>query len=66
VNLDPNGWHEGTLSLDLSELGVDAGATFDVYDEMTGITYSWSSEHQYVRLDPTVVPGHVFHVRTTT
>jgi starch synthase (maltosyl-transferring) len=65
VNLDPNGWHEATLSLDLAELGIEPGAAFDVYDEMTGMTYTWSGGHQYVRLDPTVVPGHVFHVRAT-
>ncbi|HEY2814490.1 MAG TPA: maltotransferase domain-containing protein [Acidimicrobiales bacterium] len=64
VNLDPHDWHEATLSLDLTELDVEPGATVEVYDEMTGVSYSWTGEHPYVRLDPTVVPGHVFHVRT--
>ncbi len=62
VNLDPSGWHEGTISLDLGALGVEAGASIDVYDEMTGLTYAWSGDHQYIRLDPTIIPGHVLHV----
>jgi starch synthase (maltosyl-transferring) len=63
VNLDPNGWHEATLSLDLGALGIDPGSSFEVYDEMTGSSYTWTGDRQYVRLDPTSVPGHVFHVR---
>jgi starch synthase (maltosyl-transferring) len=63
VNLDPSGWHEATLSLDLAELGIEAGSWYDVYDEMTGVSYTWTGDRQYVRVDPTVVPGHIFHVR---
>ena len=64
VNLDPNGWHEATLWVDVAQLGIEPGSSFDVYDEMTGVTYTWTGDRQYIRLDPTIVPGHVFHVRT--
>jgi len=61
VNLDPDTWHEATLSLDLDELGVTE-STFEVHDELTGTSYTWG-EHPYVRLDPAQQPGHVFEVR---
>jgi len=64
VNLDPNGWQEATLWLDLGALGFEAASSFDVYDEMTGESYTWAGDRQYVRLDPAIVPGHVFHVRS--
>jgi starch synthase (maltosyl-transferring) len=49
--------------LNLGALGIDPGSSFEVYDEMTGSSYTWTGDRQYVRLDPTSVPGHVFHVR---
>jgi starch synthase (maltosyl-transferring) len=61
VNLDPDDWHEATLSLDLEALGVEVGP-FEVHDELAGESYTWS-EHPYVRLDPAQNPGHVFVVR---
>jgi len=63
VNLDPHTWHEATLSLDLSALGVEPGMPFDVFDELSGETFTWSNPWPYVRLDPTLTPGHVLHVR---
>jgi starch synthase (maltosyl-transferring) len=63
VNLDPNGWHEATLFLDLGALGLDPGSSFEVYDEMSGSAYTWTGDRQYIRLDPSTVPGHVFHIR---
>jgi starch synthase (maltosyl-transferring) len=61
VNLDPDRWQEATVTLDLEALGVEGG-TFEVFDELSGETYTWS-DHAYVRLDPAKQPGHVFEVR---
>ena len=49
VNLDPDHWHEATVTLDLDALGIEAG-TFEVFDELSGEKYTWSDA--YVRLDP--------------
>src|SRR5437764_9600146 len=62
VNLDPYNWHEATLSLDLSELGLAPGSPFVVHDELSGESYTWS-EHPYVRIDPARQPGHIFAIR---
>ncbi|WP_340374069.1 alpha-1,4-glucan--maltose-1-phosphate maltosyltransferase [Streptomyces sp. SS7] len=62
VNLDPHRAQEATVSLDLSQLGLDDHASVSVHDELTGASYSWG-RHNYVRLDPGTSPAHVFHVR---
>ena len=63
VNLDPFATREATVSLDLPELGLAWDDVFDVYDEISGQSWSWS-RHNYVRLDPGSEPAHVFSVRT--
>jgi starch synthase (maltosyl-transferring) len=63
LTLDSYGARESTIHLDLEALGVEPESTFEVYDEVTGATYTWG-EHNYVRLDPFVEPAHVFTVRT--
>jgi starch synthase (maltosyl-transferring) len=63
VNLDPFATREATVSLDLPELGMAWDDVFEVYDEISGQSWSWS-RHNYVRLDPGSEPAHVFSVRT--
>jgi starch synthase (maltosyl-transferring) len=63
VNLDPFATREATVSLDLPELGLAWDDVFDVYDEISGQSWSWG-RHNYVRLDPGYEPAHVFTVRT--
>jgi len=62
VNLDPHNIHEDTLSLDLPALGFDWNETFEAFDELTGMTFIWTGDHPYVRLDPGL-PAHVLHLR---
>jgi starch synthase (maltosyl-transferring) len=62
LTLDSYGARESTIHLDLDALGIEPEASFEVYDEVTGATYTWG-EHNYVRLDPFVEPAHVFTVR---
>ncbi|MGW0537790.1 maltotransferase domain-containing protein [Streptomyces sp. NPDC003032] len=51
ANLDPHHTQEGTVSLDMSRLGLDRHATVPVYDELSGETYQWGRAN-YVRLGP--------------
>ena len=60
VNLDPHGVHETTVRLDLGAIGVPPATPFQVTDELTGETYTWSGPDAYVRLDPGA--GQVAHV----
>ena len=61
VNLDPHQRREATVWLDLPALGMDWGAGFTVTDELTGESYRWGQAN-YVRLDPSVTPAHIFTV----
>ena len=62
ANLDPEAFHEDTLTLDLEVLGLPANAPFQVTDELTGASWTWYGPTQYIRLDPAVQPGHVLHL----
>ncbi|UQT61124.1 DUF3416 domain-containing protein [Streptomyces durmitorensis] len=51
ANLDPDHAQEGTVSLDMPELGLHWHETVPVRDELTGDTYHWGKAN-YVRLEP--------------
>ncbi len=61
VNLDPHRPREATVWLDLPALGMNWGARFTITDELTGESYRWGQAN-YVRLDPSVTPAHIFTV----
>jgi starch synthase (maltosyl-transferring) len=60
VNLDPHAAHETTVRLDLGALGLPSQGAYEVLDELTGETYTWSGDAAYVRLDPDA--GQVAHL----
>jgi starch synthase (maltosyl-transferring) len=62
ANLDPHSVRETTVHLDVTRLGLDVGATFDVVDLITDQRFTWG-EHNYVRLDAFVQPVHVLSVQ---
>jgi starch synthase (maltosyl-transferring) len=62
VNLDPHAIREAMLHVDVAALGLDPGESYEVYDELTGSTWTWG-EHNFVRLDPFGEPAHIFAVR---
>jgi starch synthase (maltosyl-transferring) len=61
VNLDPHQAREATVWLDSQALGIDAAAGFGVTDQLTGAQHRWG-QGNYVRLDPAVMPAHIFTV----
>jgi starch synthase (maltosyl-transferring) len=63
VNLDP--WHatEGTLVLELDQLGLPWDRPFEAYDELSSQSFTWQGPEPYVRLDPYVDVAHVLHLR---
>ncbi|GAB4247277.1 MAG: alpha-1,4-glucan--maltose-1-phosphate maltosyltransferase [Thermoleophilia bacterium] len=60
VNLDPYHAHAAWTSLDLEELGLEAGRSFQVHDLLTGARYYWQGAHNFVMLEPGT--AHVFAV----
>jgi starch synthase (maltosyl-transferring) len=66
LNLDPHHAQQGTLTVDLAELGLEPGAAFGIHDELTGAEYRWGGENR-VRLDPLAGQvAHVFTIRSLT
>jgi starch synthase (maltosyl-transferring) len=65
ANLDTFNVHEATVYLDPGALGMPNAQRFNVKDELTGESHSWSAGGNYVRLDPSRAPAHIFSVRAT-
>jgi starch synthase (maltosyl-transferring) len=61
ANLDPHHTQEGTVSLDMPQLGLDWHESVPVRDELTGETYHWGRAN-YVRLEPGQRPAHILTV----
>jgi starch synthase (maltosyl-transferring) len=62
VNLDPFHTHEGWLELPLEPLGLPADRPYEVHDQLGGERYYWHGAHNYIRLDPNILPAHIFHM----
>ena len=62
VSLEPYYMQQGVVQLPLKELGINAGHPLVVYDLVTGSSYSWANEWNFVELHPTL-PFHIFEVK---
>ena len=63
ANLDPHSAQEGWVSLPLADLGLPEHDTYEMEDLLGGERYQWFGPHNYVRLDPHVLPAHILHVK---
>jgi starch synthase (maltosyl-transferring) len=62
VNLDFYNRQGGYVRAPLQALGLNNGDEFKVFDILTGITYSWNSEWNFVELEPNNMPVHLFRI----
>jgi starch synthase (maltosyl-transferring) len=63
VNLDPHHVQSGWLDLPLADLGVDPERPYQVHDLITNARYLWQGPRNFVQIDPSSVPAHVFALR---
>jgi starch synthase (maltosyl-transferring) len=63
VNVDPHNTQAGYVELNLAELSLDANRPFQVHELLSGARYTWHGPRNYVKLDPNVVPAHIFRIR---
>ena len=63
ANLDPHHTHSTWLKLPFEEMGLDQEQTFQMHDLLSDARYLWHSEHNYLEIDPKVVPVQVFRIR---
>ncbi|MGZ5063597.1 MAG: alpha-1,4-glucan--maltose-1-phosphate maltosyltransferase, partial [Usitatibacter sp.] len=62
VNLDPDNVQAGWVTLDLEALGLAGETAFTVRDELDGARYPWRGQRNFVMLDPSRAPAHVFAI----
>ena len=60
VNLDPVNMQSGFVDLDLSALDLAPGGAYRVRDALTGNSYTWVGNRNYVELRPDTIPAHIF------
>ncbi|MEA2239295.1 MAG: hypothetical protein QOC81_4019 [Thermoanaerobaculia bacterium] len=63
VNVDPHNTQAGYVELDLAALNLDANRPFQVHELLSGARYTWHGPRNYVKLDPNVIPAHIFRIR---
>jgi starch synthase (maltosyl-transferring) len=59
VNVDPQNVQSGWITLDLP----DVSRAFQVHDLLSGARHTWHGARNFVKLDPNVVPAHIFKIR---
>lgn len=59
ISLDQYYSQQGTVQLPLSDLGISNGHKVSVLDLITGSSYNWYNEWNFVELHPTL-PFHIF------
>jgi starch synthase (maltosyl-transferring) len=62
VNLDPKNEQTALLDLKLDQLGVPWEGSFSVTDLLTGMSYHWKDQWNFVALRPWEMPAHVFRI----
>jgi starch synthase (maltosyl-transferring) len=63
VNLDPHHMQSGFVNLALDVLGIDEDRPYQAHDMLTGARYMWTGRRNYVELNPSSIPGHLFVLR---
>ena len=61
INLDPYYSQQGSLQLPLADLAISEGHQIQVHDLVTGSSYNWHHEWNFVELHPTL-PFHIFKI----
>ncbi len=63
ANVDPHNEHSGWIDIDLAAIGLETGQPFQVHDLLRGARYTWQGAQNYVKLNPHVMPVHIFRIR---
>jgi starch synthase (maltosyl-transferring) len=61
ISLDPYYAQQGSVQLPLHDLGVHQGHQIQVQDLVTGSSYNWFNEWNFIELHPTL-PFHIFKI----
>jgi starch synthase (maltosyl-transferring) len=62
VNLDPRNTQSGWVSIALKELKLGENEAYQVHDLLTDARYVWHGSRNFVQLNPSILPAHIFRV----
>ena len=65
VNLGLQGVESGFVDLQLDELGLSADRPYQLFDLLSGASFTWSGSRNFVELDPARWPAHVLRIEQT-
>jgi starch synthase (maltosyl-transferring) len=63
ANLDPRNTQAGFVNVDMEKVKMGKDESYQVHDLLTDVRYVWHGSRNYVQLNPTVLPAHIFRVR---
>lgn len=63
INLDPHHTQSGWVELDLPSLGIDTQRPYQVHDMLSDARYLWHGMRNFVELNPSESPAHIFRLR---
>jgi starch synthase (maltosyl-transferring) len=63
VNLDPHHTQSGWVDLPVELFQLDSHQPYQVHDLLTDARYFWHGTHNYVELNPQMMPAHIFRIR---
>lgn len=62
VNLDSTQTHSATIRIPFDALALDSSSVLIAQDLLSGDTYHWQGEWQYVELNPYLMPAHILRL----
>lgn len=62
ISMDDMYSQSGWVKVPLTTFGIPENQPFTVHDLLTGSTYTWQNEWNYVALHPQAIPAHIFRV----
>ena len=62
VNINPFETHQANVEVPLEKVDICNDLPYRVTDLLTGATYTWQGESNYVRLIPDERPAHIFRI----
>jgi starch synthase (maltosyl-transferring) len=63
VNLDPFHTQDAFVAVPLEDFGIGESEPYQVHDLLTGERFHWTGRRNFVRLEPSQRPAHIFRVR---
>jgi starch synthase (maltosyl-transferring) len=64
VNLDVNQTQSAYIKIPFEKLGITVPETYRVHDLLSGESYRWQGEWNYVQLNPYQMPAHILKFET--